>query len=328
MIVKELDPFSSDDKFAKAGRAAEEQMAFYFKRFFATDPEFFILNGIRLEADGDAAQVDHLVIHSHGLIFVESKSVNGKIQIKEDGQWIRWFGANQSRGMASPLTQVRLQERFFRSVLGKAAKNEVLFAQLPIDIFVAISDDGVILWPPSGPINEVCKADQVPDKIIQLQRTRVSGGGVVLSSVNREKIAAYLLARNRPLARAPSTVNVNPIVPEPALQPGSTSQDAAEETGSAKGLPAPVGPTCRSCNSQDLAVQYGKFGYYFKCNGCGGNTPIRIDCGVAGHKERIRKDGRLFYRECADCKTSSLYFENAMESSRDEGKESPPPSSS
>lgn len=62
--------------------------------------------------------------------------------------------------MASPITQARLQEKFFRSVLGKAAKNEALFAQLPIDIWVAISDDGVILWLPSGPI-DVCKADQV-----------------------------------------------------------------------------------------------------------------------------------------------------------------------
>lgn len=311
MIVKELDPFSSNDKFAKAGRAAEEQMAFYFKRFFGSDPEFSVLNGIRLEADGDAAQVDHLVIHSHGLVFVESKSVHGKIQIKEDGQWIRWFGANQSRGMASPITQARLQEKFFRSVLGKAAKNEALFAQLPIDIFVAISDAGVILWPPSGPIDEVCKADQVPDKIIERQRARALSGGMVLSPMNREKIAAYLVASNRPLSKAPSAVIEEIVLPEPAPQPNAGTHDSSMGAVADESVTALVVPTCRSCNSQDLAIQYGKFGYYFKCNGCGGNTPIKIDCAVAGHKERIRKDGRRFYRECADCNTSSLYFENA-----------------
>lgn len=102
MIVKELDPFQSEDKLAKSGRAAEEQMAFYLKRFFATDSDVLVLNGVRLEEDGDAAQIDHLLIHSYGLTIVESKSVHGKIQIKDDGQWIRWFGANQSKGIASP----------------------------------------------------------------------------------------------------------------------------------------------------------------------------------------------------------------------------------
>ncbi|HEY9859882.1 MAG TPA: hypothetical protein V6D16_10265 [Candidatus Obscuribacterales bacterium] len=35
MIVKELDALASQDKFAKAGRTAEEQMAFYLRRAFA-----------------------------------------------------------------------------------------------------------------------------------------------------------------------------------------------------------------------------------------------------------------------------------------------------
>jgi hypothetical protein len=58
-----------------------------------------------------------------------------------------------------------------------------------------------------------------------------------------------------------------------------------------------------------LSVQYGKFGYYFKCGDCEGNSPIKLTCS-AGHKERIRKDGAKFFRECAECKTSALYFEN------------------
>lgn len=181
MIFKELDPFQSDDKFARSGRAAEEKMAFYLKRFFGNDPDILVLNGIRIEADGDAAQVDHLVIHSHGLSIIESKSVHGKIQIKDDGQWIRWFGANQSKGMASPITQARLQEKFFRDVLGKASKNEALFSRFPIDLYVAISDDGVIIWPQSGPVAGVCKADQVADKIIESNRQGDQQGSGVVS---------------------------------------------------------------------------------------------------------------------------------------------------
>ncbi len=314
MIFKELDPFQSDDKFAKAGRAAEEQMAFYFKRFFGDDPDILVLNGIRLEANGDAAQVDHLIIHSHGLAVVESKSVHGKVQIKEDGQWIRWY-ASQSRGMASPITQARLQEKFFRSVLGKAAKNEDLFARLPIDVFVAISDQGVILWPPSGPVPGVCKADQIPDKIIESHQSKVkAGGNLVLSPVNREKIAAFLVANNKPLVKVANEVTEPPAeysAPAVTSAPVTTAHQEIPPT------PAEVAPTdsavvsvvCRACKSSNLSVQYGKFGYYFKCGDCEGNSPIKLTCS-AGHKERIRKDGAKFFRECAECKTSALYFEN------------------
>jgi hypothetical protein len=231
VICKDLDPFQSDDKFAKAGRAAEEQMAFYLKRFFGSDPDILVLNGIRLEADGDAAQVDHLVIHAHGLVIVESKSVHGKIQIKDDGQWIRWFGASQSRGMASPLTQARLQERFFRDFLGKAAKNEALFAKIPIDIYVAISDGGVIIWPKSGTVQGVCKADQVPDKIIDSRRQKAQvGGALELSKVNRERIAEFLAAANKPLTRTTETpAEVDPVKePMPRVGPVDTSDQSMD----------------------------------------------------------------------------------------------------
>lgn len=314
MIFKELDSFVSDDKFAKAGRAAEEQMAFYLKRFFGDDPDLLVLNGIRLEANGDAAQVDHLIIHSHGLAVVESKSVHGKVQIKEDGQWIRWY-ANQSRGMASPITQARLQEKFFRSVLGKAARNEDLFARLPIDLFIAISDQGVILWPPSGPVTGVCKADQIPDKIIESYQSKVkAGGNLVLSPVNREKIAAFLVANNKPLVKVTTEVAepiAEYIVPTATPAPVTTAHQEIPPTPAEVAPPdsANVSAVCRACKSSNLSVQYGKFGYYFKCGDCEGNTPIKLTCPV-GHKERIRKDGNKFFRECAECQTSSLYFEN------------------
>jgi predicted RNA-binding Zn-ribbon protein involved in translation (DUF1610 family) len=67
---------------------------------------------------------------------------------------------------------------------------------------------------------------------------------------------------------------------------------------------------CRKCKSQKIEIQYGKFGYYFKCNDCAGNTPIKIACGIIGHNERIRKEGKKFFRECSDCGSSSVYFTN------------------
>lgn len=320
MIYKELDPFQSDDKFAKTGRAAEEQMAFYFKRFFANDPDILILNGIRLEADGDAAQVDHLVIHSHGLSIVESKSVHGKIQIKDDGQWIRWFGANQSRGMASPITQARLQEKFFRGILGKASKNEALFEKLPIDLYVAISDGGVIIWPPSGHVPSVCKADQVPDKIIDSNRLKAQAPGALeLSKVNRERIAEFLVALNKPLIRA-KAIPAHPEVPDQAEPvpkvipaaiapaPVSASVTAAADSTEPQGRNDKP-PVCKHCGSASLELRYAHT-YYFFCQKCEKNSPIKAQCPSCHEPAKLRKQKKEFFVECEKCKHSSVYFVN------------------
>ena len=266
MIYKELDPFHSEDKFSQFGRAAEQKMAFYLKRHFGNDPDVLILNGIRLETDDDAAQVDHLVIHSHGLVIVESKSVHGKVQIKDDGQWIRWFNGNQSKGMASPLHQAHLQSKFFRGLLEKASKNNVLIDQLPIDILVAISDEGVIVWPKSGTIAGVCKADQVADKIIEArQEKNVASAAPILNAVNREKLAAFLVAANRPLPK--------PVVsiPDPkASNPQFREISAYDSLMPRKPISDNV---CKHCGSMALEIRY-RHSYFFYCTQCGKNTAI------------------------------------------------------
>lgn len=299
MIYKELDPFQSDDKFARSGRAAEEQMAFYFKRFFGNDPDLLVLNGIRLEADGDAAQVDHLVIHARGLAIVESKSVHGKIQIKDDGQWIRWFGTNQSRGMQSPITQARLQEKFFRTVLGRASRNEALFASIPVDLLVAVSDGGVIIWPKSGPIQGVCKADQVPDKILEkMQGVSATADAIQLSPENREKIAAFLVAAHRPLVR-------NEVAP---LQPPSPAEiTAAVQTGAEAS--SAERPKCKHCGSEDLEIRFART-YFFHCRACEKNTAIKIECPTCREAIRLRKQKQEFFGECDKCSRSEVYFVN------------------
>jgi hypothetical protein len=123
MIYKDLDPFSGQDKFGVAGRRAEEQMAFYLRRFFASSAEVDVLNSLRIELGGEVAQMDHLVLHPFGLLIVESKSVVESVQIESDGQWIRWFN-NHPQGMRSPITQARMQAMLLKALLDKAVKQE------------------------------------------------------------------------------------------------------------------------------------------------------------------------------------------------------------
>jgi hypothetical protein len=312
MIRKELDPLVVEDKFARSGRAAEEQMAFYFKRFFERKQDIHVLNGIRLVFDGDAAQIDHLIIHPYGFVIVESKSVQGKIQMKDDGQWIRWFGDNQSKGMASPITQAQLQIEFLKSALGRATGASSIFDTIPFDLIVAISNSGVILWPKSGAIPEVCKADQVPDKINQ----KIEALGTarnktpLFSAATIEKIVQYLLLSHQPLVigqgHKQTEATKPPVVNQPPIQnPPEPVKLVAE-------IPAKTETEicCKHCSGLNLQIRFGHT-YYFYCNDCKKNTSIRSSqCATCGENKRIRKSGLDYFSECQKCGLSKLYFQN------------------
>ena len=170
MIVKELDPFASDDRFEKAGRTAEEQMAFYLRREFAAEQDILVLNGVRLERNDDTAQIDHLVLHPFGATSIESKSVAGRIRVNKRGEWTRWYGRS-AKGMPSPLLQANRQADFLLAYLGH---HPIVLGgkALLIGIRVAISDEGIIDAHQSVDLDQVCKADQIPQNIRQTIQAR------------------------------------------------------------------------------------------------------------------------------------------------------------
>jgi len=141
--------------------------------------------------------------------------------------------------------------------------------------------------------------------------------------------AASASAAPAPAAPPRAQSRPAPVQPEPALATAAPSRSGPRvvilpkgsaaapsiqgtaSTHAAASIDTAAQPhACRSCGSAALSIVWGKYGYYFKCGDCSGNTPFSVGCGGADHKERIRKDGRHFYRECADCGTSALYFTN------------------
>jgi len=166
MILKELDPFHGTDKFQIAGRRAEEQMAFYLRRYFKAANDVFVINGLKIWLDGETAQIDHLVVHPTGLIIVESKSVAGKISITRDMQWIRQYGEKQV-GMKSPIIQAKMQGQLLSELISIFAKPAQFLSENIVNL-VAISDNGIIEWSDSGPLEGVKKADQICDEITRI----------------------------------------------------------------------------------------------------------------------------------------------------------------
>jgi hypothetical protein len=293
VIFKELDPFAGQDKFQVAGRKAEEQMAHYLRRFFGASQEVDVLNYLRVDLAGEVAQIDHLMLHPFGLSIVESKSVAGSVQIKDDGQWIRWYN-KQPQGMRSPVTQAKMQGMLLRELLQRTVKQKGFFDSIRMDVLVAISDSGTIQWPASGALPEVCKADQVPERVIALidQERRGNQMGEVLTGSHRRAIVDFLCMVHKPLKATP------PVV--------------APQTSAVAASPVSTLPKiCKHCGGADLEAQHGKFGYYFSCRACEKNTGINFECPLCGGEGRVRKHGKDFFAECKSCDASALYHTNS-----------------
>jgi hypothetical protein len=300
-ILKELDPFQGEGKFRVAGHRAEEQMAFYLRRFFANSPNVDVLNHLRIQLGGEIAQMDHLVVHPYGFIIVESKSVTGSVQIKDDGQWIRWYERKPS-GMQSPVTQARMQGMLLKELLSSKVRQQGFFDQIPVDVLVAISDQGTIQWPNTGALVEVCKADQVPERVGQwvsrFELKEKNGTAArVLPAEHRQRIAAFLQAVHQPLV----------IASEPRVEAKNTVTAQATASSVKGELPKAV---CSKCTKSDkLEIRYGH-SYFFHCGHCESNSPLRFSCPQCGGLGKLRKNGSQFFAECQTCDASVSFFKN------------------
>ncbi len=338
MIVKDHQAAPTSDKAQRAGDAAEKQMAFYLRRAYGSQPDVHVFHNLRFERGEDAAQIDHLILHRGGAIIVESKSVTSAVRINERNEWARQWNGRWS-GMPSPVLQATRQADFLRAFL-EAHKEELLgkalfglrqksFRAFVIDVVVAISDQGVVQH--KGKLPDVRKADQVPERIQELiaehlrlahplsKDPRSNDWGVTITPEEFARVSAFLRAKDTP--RAPVEPPVSPFPEAPARPSGRHAMPIPEVSPADEPKPPlSAGPAasasslspviCRHCQSPEVEVAYGKYGYYLKCLQCDGNTRIQLTCPTCQGKVRLRKAGTEFFAECGACQSSTLYHRN------------------
>lgn len=204
MVLKELDPFFGRTQEEIAGRIAQDRMAYHLRRFFGKSENIDVLNYLRVGSGTAVAHVDHLVLHPFGLLIVERENLVDRVQIKDDGQWLRWRN-DRSTEMRSPITRAYLRALSLKAFLDKNVKQKGFFEGVELDILVAVPDTNIIQWPTMGPLAEVCNADQVHERVNQrvMQCRRVATGTGLLTPSERRRLAEFLRSLHRPLAKAP-----------------------------------------------------------------------------------------------------------------------------
>lgn len=336
MILKENDTKTASelrDPKLKWGHAAETQMAFYLKRAFASDPRVFVLNDLRVIDGDDVAQIDHLVLLEFGIVIVESKSVTTEVEVNEHGEWSRKTSFGW-KGMPSPLLQGKRQYEVLARVLEEIRElkprvgSQRYWIDQPHEVVAAISDNGRIKRPPGQAIEQVVKAERVPEIIPEIEKRfekqflKIFGGTMAFKPDRLQEIGEALLKRHVPRHglqeltdksemafedHAPPVAAVLPSSPViSANHPIDVTQTVVRNSGEAHAFR----PVCKHCTETvRLEIRFGR-GYYIHCSSCEKNSPIKLNCEKDGCARRLRKAKSEFYSECATCGESFLFHRN------------------
>ncbi len=304
----------------RAGIKGEQEAAYLLDFHLKASRNTAIIHDLRLEHNGRIAQIDHLLLHRTLNIFVlETKHFLTGIRITEGGEFLRWDAYGRAyEGMPSPLAQNErhiavLKDAFARIDMPTRFGVRLTPVFLP---YVLVSSRAWIARPKRLDTSHVLKADlfSVEDELNK--RGLLKGLGHLSRMVKSETLRA--IGRQIVAMHTPGNVDYAArfgVAPPKAVGRGFAASESpppiARKSPNPPSSTRRLSPqTCSHCGSQTLSIKYERFRYYFKCADCGGNTPIPVGCGKDGHRERIRKDGRTFYRECAACGTRSVFFVN------------------
>lgn len=303
----------------KAGLRGERDSAYLIDFDYAGSPNWAVIHDLRIEHGSRTAQIDHLLINRWMDVYVlETKHFHAGIKITEDGEFLRWNNyRNTYEGMASPLEQNERHIQVLKDVMAQIELPTRLGVRIPptFQSFVLVGPEAKIYRPRRFDASRVVKADQLKKAIWRdfdkenplagLLRTAAK----IVSGETIEFVARQLAALHRPKTATSAVKPAPSPVPAAPTRGRATRIEPTFSAPASNPAPTATGPVCKDCSGHAGTILYGKFGYYFKCDGCGKNTAIRFNC-QPGHQPRLRKDRDRFYRECADCGSSELFHRN------------------
>lgn len=102
-----------------AGMRGEQDASYYLDQEFRHREDAVIIHDLRIEEEGDVAQIDHLVISRRRQVFVlETKALKATISCNDAGEWEAVYGRSRYP-IASPLEQCKRHAAVLRRWLGR-----------------------------------------------------------------------------------------------------------------------------------------------------------------------------------------------------------------
>ncbi|RVU86579.1 NERD domain-containing protein [Leucothrix sargassi] len=299
----------------RAGIKGEKEAAYDLDFHFKDSKNYVVLHDLRLEVNGRVAQIDHLLLGRTLIAYVvETKHFNSGIKINEQGEFLRWNNYQKNfEGMPSPLAQ---NERH-KAVLNDFFKQNEMPKRLGMkmipkaECYVLVSNNARIDRPQQFDTSRVIKSDAFRETITSAMSSKNAKDtfievGRIVSSETLEKIGRLLKNAHKPITiDYLAKFGLSELPVEEVPQPVEVKEEVASyQTEKQQHV-------CSKCNSTDVSVLSGRYGYYFKCASCKGNTAIKLTCVDKACKPKIRKSGNQFFEKCESCATEKLFFENS-----------------
>lgn len=144
----------------KAGHSAEKSAAYLLDKLFQESDRSILLHDLRLDLDGDIAQIDHLSINRYGFVkLYETKSFSTGIKIDDDGIFWRWDDyAKRYIEIPSPILQSQRHE-----VTLKNALNAIGYEPLHFSHYVLVDYKAKLIKPKARKFDNVCRPDRLEE---------------------------------------------------------------------------------------------------------------------------------------------------------------------
>lgn len=308
MVVKELDEFCGSGEQAEAGYKAEKQIAHYLLRKFHNTKDIFVINNLRFPWLDGYTQIDHLIVHRFGLIIVESKSVSSKIKYNARKEWHRLWN-NSWSGMDNPVQQAERQAEAVKTLLrdnGGQLRGKLLgllqkgFKHMPVDCIVAISDqcNGIERPSTKDPYRDiVIKADLVTDRIMEIIATYKKANGLLgkgeppwsIGAAELKNVKDFLLSVPELPQNKKTTVNLS----DDRFKPKTTKKEKVQTYS-----------RCPKCKGK-ITIHKG-YSYYWRCDPCDKNIPIKNNCTECKQELKVRKEKHNYFIYCEPCNLEAL----------------------
>ncbi len=169
----------------KAGMEGERAAAFYLDGHYKDSQHNLLLHDLRLEVEGEVAQIDHLVINRTGyMVLIETKNYSGDVEVNAHGEFTVCYG-KERYGIPSPFEQSRRHARVLGRLLERLEIGSRTDKLPEFHNVVMVHPQAVIQRPDSKAFDTsfLIKADQFPawhEKLVE----NISTGGVFKALFN------------------------------------------------------------------------------------------------------------------------------------------------
>lgn len=187
-----------DITYLKQGLDGEKNVCYELKNSFIP---MLCLHDIRLEYNDYAAQFDFILITNKFIMVLETKKLNGDIEINKDGDFIRKFKNRNGRvfkeeGMYSPILQNERHVNILKEILIKKG----IIKTMPIKSAVIIANPKTIVNKSKAPKdiqNSIFKYDQISN-LLKKELSDKTNEKNLLEKYLYE-IGNFLLQNNKPI---------------------------------------------------------------------------------------------------------------------------------